>query len=271
MNKYIVIGNPIIHSLSPEIHMQFAMQTRRNLHYGRLYVQESDFVDMLYKFFKCGGNGANITLPFKSKAYILSHKLTLRARLARAVNTLKFEHETIFGDNTDGVGLVSDIMRNLNISLASKRILLLGAGGAANGVLSSILEQNPSELVICNRSQSTALRLTSRFSSYTNLKVCEYQNLDCTYDIVINATSASLSNIMPPILPDVFSKVSLAYDMMYSKHPTCFMQYASRYGAIMVRDGLGMLVEQAAEAFFFWYGIRPKTHNVFAMLRSKFC
>ena len=210
-------------------------------------------------------------MPFKLEAYAIATHLTARAKAAGAVNTLKFEGEQILGDNTDGLGLVADIVRNAGISFENKRILLLGAGGAARGVLMPILLEQPSELVIANRSLERAQQLLVLARSHgvdtVAVSVSEWAQLSGEFDIIINATSASLSDEVPPISPDLFSPSTLAYDMMYGAAPTAFLRFADNAGA-QCRDGLGMLVEQAAEAFYLWRGVRPETASVLTRLRQ---
>jgi shikimate dehydrogenase len=227
------------------------------------------FAAAVNTFAKDGGRGANVTVPFKLEAYALANLLTERAQAAGAVNTLKFDDSTILGDNTDGVGLVADIVRNAGTAVFGKKILLLGAGGAARGVVLPLLSERPSELVIANRTQSRAVELAHSFSSqYGNIHASDYAELNEPFDIVINATSASLESAVPPIPPAVFGAGTLAYDMMYAKEPTVFMRFAARYHAHS-RDGLGMLIEQAAESFFVWRGVRPDTVPVFTELRAQ--
>src|SRR5450830_288250 len=249
MDAYVVIGNPIAHSKSPEIHAQFAAQTAQQLSYERLLAPLQGFKAAVKVFIANGGKGANVTVPFKLEAHALADRLTDRARLAGAVNTLKFEGGSILGDNTDGAGLVVDIVHNAGVALAGKRVLLLGAGGASRGALLPLLEQKPAELVLANRTHAKAQELVTQFAEY-----------------------GSLAADVPPIPVSVFSRTAeattLAYDMMYGKQPTVFMEFAARHGAI-ARDGLGMLVEQAAEAFFLWRGVRPETADVFASLRAQ--
>jgi len=268
MDAYVVIGNPIAHSKSPEIHANFARQTAQILTYERLLAPLDGFAATVHNFIAGGGRGANVTLPFKLQAHALADQLSERARLAGAVNTLKFEHGSIFGDNTDGAGLVADIVINAGVALSGKRILLLGAGGAARGALLPLLEQKPALLVLANRTYAKAAELVSQFARYGNLAAVEFADLQGTFDVVINATSASLEAEVPPLPPEVFSATTLAYDMMYGKQSTVFMQFAAQHGAI-VRDGLGMLVEQAAEAFLLWRGVRPQTADVFTTLREQ--
>lgn len=268
MDEYVVIGNPIAHSKSPEIHAQFAAQTGQHLHYDRLLVPLRGFKAAVQVFQRRGGCGANVTVPFKLEAHALADQLTERARLAGAVNTLKFEEGRILGDNTDGAGLVTDIMSNAGQVLEGRRILLLGAGGAARGALLPLLQQKPRELVIVNRTAAKAAELAKLFVEYGPVRSVAYAELDGVFDVIINATSASLSDDLPPLPVGVYGCETLAYDMMYGRQPTVFMHSAQQHGA-SVRDGLGMLVEQAAEAFQWWRGVRPATAEVFASLRQQ--
>jgi len=268
MDAYVVIGNPIAHSKSPEIHAGFARQTGQTLSYARLLAPLDNFPATVRDFIADGGCGANVTVPFKLQAHALADHLSERARLAGAVNTLKFEHGSIFGDNTDGAGLVADIVINAGIALSGRRILLLGAGGAARGALLPLLEQKPAQLVLANRTYAKAQELVLQFARYGDLEAAEFAELQGTFDVIINATSASLAAELPPLPPHVFSSATLAYDMMYGANPTLFMQFAAQHGAT-VRDGLGMLVEQAAEAFLLWRGMRPHTAEVFTALRTQ--
>ncbi|MGV3742225.1 MAG: shikimate dehydrogenase [Burkholderiaceae bacterium] len=267
-DRYAVIGNPIAHSKSPEIHAEFARQTKQNLRYERLLAPLKGFAATVKEFVAQGGRGANVTVPFKLEAHALATVLTERARAAGAVNTLKFGDGRIEGDNTDGVGLVNDIVRNAGFPVAGKRVLLLGAGGAARGVVLPLLMEKPAELVIANRTQSKAHELVQQFSAANaNLRASDFAALDTSFDLVINATSASLSADVPDISGAVFGPHTLAYDMMYGKQPTAFMQFSTQHGAA-ARDGLGMLVEQAAESFLFWRGVRPDTAPVLERLRK---
>lgn len=268
MDAYVVIGNPIAHSKSPEIHTRFAAQTGQTLRYERLLAPLQGFAASVRDFIDSGGKGANVTLPFKLEAHALADRLTERARLAGAVNTLKFANGAILGDNTDGAGLVADINNNAGVALAGKRVLLLGAGGASRGALLPLLEQKPAELVLANRTYAKAQELAAQFTEYGPLAAAEYTALHGVFDVVINATSASLDADVPPLPASAFGPATLAYDMMYGKQPTVFMEFAARRGAL-ARDGLGMLVEQAAEAFLLWRGVRPETADVFAELRAQ--
>jgi shikimate dehydrogenase len=267
-DHYAVIGHPIAHSKSPDIHARFAAQTRQDLSYERLLAPLDGFAATVKTFVGQGGKGANVTVPFKLEAHALATALTERARAAGAVNTLKFDGDAILGDNTDGIGLVADIVRNAGIALNGKTVLLLGAGGAARGVLLPLLQEHPAKLVLANRTRSKAVELAQQFAAHGRIDVSDFAALDGPFDIVINATAASLAADVPPIAPGVFGAQTLAYDMMYGKEPTVFMLFAARHGAA-VRDGLGMLVEQAAESFYLWRGVRPDTAPVFAELRAR--
>ena len=266
-DRYVVIGNPIAHSKSPQIHAAFAQQMGQDMVYERLLAPPSGFAKTVRAFIDEGGRGANVTVPFKLEAHALATVLTERAQAAGAVNTLRFQNGEILGDNTDGIGLVTDIVRNARVAMQGKRILLLGAGGAARGVILPLLQQRPKELVIANRTASKADELARAFAGHGPIRAIAVENLDAWFDIVINATSASLSSDLPPINPRVFGASTFAYDMMYGKEPTVFMQFASGRCA-RVRDGLGMLIEQAAESFFLWRGVRPDTASVFPALRA---
>lgn len=267
-DRYAVIGNPIAHSKSPDIHARFAAQTQQDMRYEPLLAPLDGFLATVQDFVRNGGKGVNVTVPFKLEAYALATTLTERARAAGAVNTLKFDGADMLGDNTDGFGLVSDIVRNAKVEIANKSVLLLGAGGAARGVLLPLLHEQPARLVLANRTHSKALDLAHRFAAQPRLKVSTFADLDDSFDIVINATAASLASEVPPISPRVFTAHTLAYDMMYGAQPTAFMRFAAQHGAT-VRDGLGMLVEQAAESFYLWRGVRPETAAVFAELRAQ--
>jgi shikimate dehydrogenase len=265
-DRYVVIGNPIAHSKSPDIHARFAQQTAQHLIYDRVLAPLDGFATTVRELIAHGCKGANVTVPFKLEAYALATSLTERAKAAGAVNTLKFDEDTILGDNTDGIGLVTDIIRNAGVAVEGKRVLLLGAGGAARGVILPLLEQRPQQLVVANRTVAKAEELANQFAAYGAISACAFNAVHGVFDVVINATSASLSAELPPIAPDVFAPSTLAYDMMYGKEPTVFMQFADVQGA-QVRDGLGMLVEQAAEAFHLWRGVRPDTAPVYEALR----
>lgn len=265
---YTVFGNPIAHSKSPHIHQLFAQQEGVALHYSKTLVnnQLSAFQAATHCFFQEGGLGANITLPFKEFAYQIAHQHTERAKAAGAVNTFILQDKhTLLGDNTDGAGLVQDLCQNLNISLRNKHILILGAGGAARGVISPLLEQQPAQLTIANRTQEKAQLLAQHFA----IQSCVFEKLSGHYDIIINATSSSLNHEIPSIPLHLFSGCLLAYDMFYSKQATHFMNIAQQYGAKHTADGLGMLVGQAAESYYQWRGFRPDIHSVITILRAE--
>ncbi|MEX5745034.1 shikimate dehydrogenase [Massilia sp. X63] len=266
-DKYCVIGNPIAHSKSPDIHPVYARQTGQDLVYERCLAPLDGFAATVQRLVAEGYRGANVTLPFKIEAAGVCTRLEERARAAGAVNTLSFDRGEIVGDNTDGPGLVADITRNAGREIRGKRVLLLGAGGAARGALLPIIQQEPCEIVIANRTVATADALARDFGRHgVPIRASGFAEVDGGFDIVINATSGSLAGELPPVPAAVFGPGSLALDMMYGSQPTVFMEFAARHGAV-VRDGLGMLVEQAAEAFAIWRGERPDTAEVFGMLR----
>jgi shikimate dehydrogenase len=271
MDKYCVFGNPVAHSKSPEIHAAYAAQTGQQLSYEKRLAPLDGFGAAVRDFIAAGGKGANVTVPFKLEAHKLADALTVRAQAAGAVNTLVFGADgSITGDNTDGAGLVADIVQNAGVALAGKRVLLLGAGGAARGVVLPVLEQRPAALVIANRTVATAQALVGQFGALAApgaLSACGFAEVAGAFDIVVNATSASLSADLPPLPASAFAPGALALDMMYGAQPTVFMDFAASHGAV-ARDGLGMLVEQAAEAFLVWRGVRPQTGQVLAQLRA---
>jgi len=269
-DRYVVIGNPIAHSKSPQIHARFADQTSQSIQYERLLAPTDAFDQTLKSFIASGGRGANVTVPFKLDAFRAATQLTARARAAEAVNTLRFDAGEIFGDNTDGVGLVRDIVHNAKFTIFGKTVLLLGAGGAARGVIQALLTESPSQLVIANRTPERANTLVEQFAHEAKgvLHASSFADLKSNFDVIINATSASLASELPSVPASIFASKSFVYDMMYSSHPTLFMQLAASHGA-MTRDGLGMLVEQAAEAFFVWRGVRPETASVYRWLRTQ--
>ena len=268
-DRYAVIGNPIEHSKSPQVHALFAQQTGQAMQYERLLAPIDRFAERVHGFIAQGGRGANVTVPFKLEAFALAQALTPRAQAAGAVNTLSFSAEGIKGDNTDGMGLVRDITRNAGVPLRDRSVLLLGAGGAARGVILPLIEAHIAGLVIANRTQSRAMELSKQFSqSDVPVSSAAFEQLDQPFDVIINATSASLDAALPPLPDGVFGPQTLAYDMMYGAQPTIFMQHAVGHGA-KVRDGLGMLIEQAAESFFVWRGVRPDTAPVYQWLRGQ--
>lgn len=268
-DRYCVFGNPVDHSKSPAIHAAFAAQCRQDLSYEAILAPLDGFAESMRAFVAAGGCGANVTVPFKEQACRLATRLVARAELAGAVNTLVFNGPDILGDNTDGAGLLRDLSTNLACRVAGQRVLLLGAGGAARGVVGPLLDARPAALVIANRTAGRARELAQRFAGHARLLGCGYPEVaGLSFDLVINATSASLTGELPPLPGGVFASGSLAYDMMYGQGPTPFLVFAGSHGAACLADGLGMLVEQAAEAFHVWRGVRPETAPVLAMLRA---
>lgn len=267
--RYAVFGNPIAHSKSPKIHAAFAQQTAQDLCYEAILAPADGFAETLDAFRAAGGRGANVTVPFKQDAYQYATRLTERARLAQAVNTLQFDADQVLGDNTDGAGLVQDIQHNLSFSIAGKRILLMGAGGAARGVVLPLLACQPLSLTIANRTPNKARELAQHFAAYGTLQAGDYASLAGNqYDLVINATSSSLNDTLPPLPPRLFAPAALAYDLMYGQSLTPFLAFAEQQQAQILADGLGMLVEQAAESFYVWRGVRPETLPVIAQFRK---
>jgi shikimate dehydrogenase len=270
---YAVVGNPISHSKSPRIHSLFASQTGEQLEYTAIQAPEDDFAGTVNGFFRRGGKGLNITVPFKELAWQLADQRTERAELAGAANTLYQDSKGLLtADNTDGKGLVTDLRVNHGISLAGKRILVLGAGGAVRGVLGPILAEKPAALVIANRTVAKAEGLVTLFgpvAGHTRLESCGFEQAAAPVDLIINGTSASLQGDLPPVSANVISADTVVYDMMYSLQTTTFNQWALDQGATQVFDGLGMLVEQAAESFRIWRGVIPETRPVIDELRNE--
>lgn len=266
-DRYAVIGNPVAHSKSPQIHAEFARQTGQDLVYERLLAPADAFLASADAFRRGGGRGLNVTLPFKGEAFRYAELLSPRARAAQAVNTLTFEGERVRGDNTDGAGLVRDLVHNLVHAVAGARVLLLGAGGAARGVIGPLLEQRPALLLLVNRTPGKAQQLAQEFGGA--VLAGTYAALaGRQFDLVINATSASLAGELPPLPRGVFARGALAYDMVYGGAQTPFLAFARGEGAAVLADGLGMLVEQAAESFFIWRGLRPDSAPVLKLLRQ---
>ncbi len=269
IDRYAVIGNPIAHSKSPQIHAAFAEQTGESLSYTAERVEIGAVADFVTQFAAHNGKGLNVTVPFKQDAFELADQLSPRAQRAGAVNTLVLEDGHIYGDTTDGVGLLNDLTVNHNQLIQQRRILVVGAGGAVRGVLEPLLDAQPCELLIVNRTQSRAEALAQDFSSFGNINACNFEALAGEqFDMVINGTSASLSGELPPLPDNLFRADACAYDMMYGAEPTAFMAWADSQGAQYIHDGLGMLVEQAAESFYIWRKKRPETRGVIEMLRS---
>ncbi|MHB0776242.1 shikimate dehydrogenase [Halomonas sp. WWR20] len=266
-DRYCVLGHPIAHSLSPRIHAAFAEQTGVDMSYTALEAPLDDFTGTWRNFVAEGGKGANVTVPFKEEAFRLADVLSPRARRAGAVNTLMVgKNGETYGDTTDGVGLVRDLEAHA-APLARTRILVMGAGGAVRGVLEPLLAARPAALMIANRTASKAESLAHAFADLGEVTWGGFDAVVGTFDLVINGTSASLSDQLPPLPDDIFADEALAYDMMYGAQPTVFLRWAAARGAQPV-DGLGMLVEQAAEAFYLWRHVRPDTRPVREMLRG---
>lgn len=269
-DQYAVFGNPINHSKSPAIHRQFAEQTGQDLHYAKQLVAEDAFVKAAQAFFADGGKGLNVTIPFKVEAFQFAQQLTPRAECAGAVNTLAIQADgKILGDNTDGIGMVHD-MHNLGWELRGKRILVLGAGGAVRGIMQPVLAEYPTQVVIANRTLSKAEELALHFHDLGDVQARSFEQLAGeSFDVVINGTSASLSGDLPPLPNGLLNPNASCYDLMYGAEPTVFLKWAAEQGAVKLADGLGMLVGQAAEAFYLWRQIRPEVVPVITALRRQ--
>ncbi len=270
-DRYAVMGNPIAHSKSPQIHTAFANQTGQDIHYEALLVPIDGFSARAQQFFGGGGKGLNVTVPFKLQAWQLADQHTERALQAGSVNTLMMTNQSqLLGENTDGLGLVNDMLKNHGGQIDGKRVLVLGAGGAVRGVLGPILEQQPKTLVIANRTLAKAVQLAELFQGSTIVEGCGFDALaGQQFDLVINGTAASLQGELPPLPEHLLAVNAWCYDMMYSAADTVFCQWAKEQGAAKALDGLGMLVEQAAESFYLWRGVRPKTQSVIEQIRSQ--
>lgn len=269
-DQYGVIGHPVAHSLSPFIHACFARETGESLSYRLFDVTPEMFRGRTLDFFRSGGKGLNVTLPHKVAAAELANELTPRAARAGAVNTLALRDEKLLGDNTDGAGLVRDLRDFLSVSLSGRRVLILGAGGAARGVIAPLFELNPVDIVIANRSENRAFALAAGFQDLGAISGSTFAALaGQNFGLVINATSASLDGQLPPLPSGIVAPEAVCYDMVYGKAETPFMRWALAQGCARAVQGLGMLVEQAAESFFVWRGVRPDTGPVREALRRK--
>jgi shikimate dehydrogenase len=274
-DRYAVAGNPVEHSRSPLIHAQFAQQTGQAVDYGRLLCPLDGFKAHIRAFAADGAKGCNVTVPFKFEAFELATRRTPRAELAQAANTLRFDTEDEGGwlaDNTDGVGLVRDITVNAGVPLAGRRVLLLGAGGASAGVLGPLIEARPAEIVMANRTVDKAETIVARHAAFAaqhgvRLSACGLQAPGEGFDVFVNGTAASLAGSGVPVGAQVLRPGALALDMMYGPAAQAFLDWARQHGAV-ARDGLGMLVEQAAESFALWRGVRPDTRPVLAHMRA---
>ena len=269
IDRYAVLGNPVSHSKSPQIHAAFARQTGQTMEYSAQLVQPGEFVRAVEAFFDDGGKGLNITVPFKEEAWAMARNLSVDARRAGAVNTLLLDAEgQLSGHNTDGTGLVRDIVDNHGGELAGKHILILGAGGASRGILAPILGEKPATVTIANRTLARAQGLVEAFADVGEIQASGFEGLTSRqFDWVINATSASLQGELPPLPESLLAPGAWCYDLMYADDRTLFCKWATERGAEQAIDGLGMLVEQAAESFFLWRGVRPDTAAVIAGLR----
>lgn len=267
-DRYAVMGNPIGHSQSPAIHAAFAEQTGQDMTYDALIAPLDGFQTAVTAFFQAGGKGLNITAPFKLEAWQIAECRTDRAERAGAVNTLWKESGRLWGDNTDGVGMITDIVSNHNIVITGQRVLVLGAGGAIRGILQPLLAENPRCTIIANRTPSNAEALATHFRQWGRLEACDFEALDGTFDLVINGTSVSLQGACLSVPERLIRGNSHVYDMMYGIDKTAFMQWAEKCGADQSVDGLGMLVEQASESFSIWRGVRPDTGSVIRQVRA---
>ncbi|HLQ86320.1 MAG TPA: shikimate dehydrogenase [Salinisphaeraceae bacterium] len=269
-DEYAVIGNPVAHSRSPEIHAAFARQTHQAISYQRLPCELDAFAMTVQAFFERGGMGLNVTLPFKQQAAAFADHVSARAQAAGAVNTLLRQTDgTIAGDNTDGIGLVRDVGTNLQLALAGTRVLILGAGGAVRGVCAPLLASSPATLVIANRTVAKAQAIATLFDQQGPITASSLPDMAQLgpFDLVINAISAGLQGDMPELPAGLFAANAAAYDMIYADQPTPFLRWAAAQDVAQRRDGFGMLVEQAAESFHLWRGVRPHTQPVIAQLR----
>ena len=275
MSKYAVLGNPVSHSKSPLIHSMFAQQTDQTMSYVAIPLEKNEFEAFVRKFFAEGGAGLNVTVPFKGNAFALAASCSPRAELAQAVNTLFLDDNgRICGDNTDGVGLVSDLKLNNKVAISGQRVLILGAGGAVRGIMAALVYEKAAAITIVNRDVPKAKVLAEEMQSMAPIEAMSYSMLQedanngRSYDLIINGTSSSLKGEMPKLDAKVIAPGCCCYDLMYSATDTLFLQWAKQEGARKSIDGLGMLVEQAAEAFALWRGVRPNTASVMAQLRE---
>jgi shikimate dehydrogenase len=271
LDRYAVVGYPVEHSWSPFVHGMFAKQTGQAMTYTRMEVAPENFNREVEAFFANGGRGLNITVPHKQAACSITRYCTPRAEIAGAVNTIAVQDDGLLGDNTDGAGLVTDLTRNLGLDLKDTRILLLGAGGAARGVLGPLLGAAPEYLEIANRNEERAIALAEEFAALGNVRGCGFEDITSTghFDLVLNATSASLHEATPPVPASVIGPTTLCYDMAYGKGDTAFTRWAKHVGAGRAETGWGMLVEQAAESFYLWRGVRPNTKPVLEAVRDQ--
>lgn len=271
IDSYAVFGHPIKHSKSPRIHQLFAEQTQQSLSYVAQDVPAESFDAAIESFFKQGGKGINCTVPLKELAWQRANSLSKRAQFSKAVNTITLQDDgSLLGDNTDGLGLVADLTINHTIPLLNSRILILGAGGASRGIIEPLMEQSPAHIVIANRTVEKAITLSTEFSQLGEISGSGYDAIkNQQFDLILNATSASLTGELPPLADTILAKNGCCYDLAYGNKPTPFVNWGKSHGAEKSLDGLGMLVEQAAEAFYIWRGIRPETSGVIELLNSE--
>lgn len=270
-DRYALFGHPVAHSRSVQMHAAFARQTGQDMSYELINVPPGNFVHAVREFLEHGGRGGNVTLPYKEEAFRLADKLTPRARLAGAVNTLRVEGDRkLLGDNTDGDGLLRDLQVNRNVSVPGARVLLLGAGGAARGALGPLLAAGPAAIALVNRTVSRARTLAERFRKHGAVEACAYAELaGRRFDLVINATSLSLQDAVPPLPDDLLAPQAFAYDMVVAPTgETAFTRWALEHGAQRACDGWGMMLEQGADSFALWRGVRPETQPLLKQHRS---
>jgi shikimate dehydrogenase len=268
LDRYAVIGHPIDHSRSPLIHTLFAHQTQQKLTYEPIDAEPDDFETAVRGFAAAGGKGVNVTIPHKEAAFALVNERSEAASAAGAVNTISFVAGRLRGDNTDGVGLIRDLTANQHVTLAGRRMLVLGAGGAARGIVGPLLASGPAELVIANRTKARADSLVAQFKSPTGVSAVTFEELAKLgpFDVLLNATSAGLKGEAPPFPGSIVGPTSVCYDLVYSMKDTPFVEWARENGAARALQGWGMLVEQAAEAFYIWRGVRPDTRPILQQL-----
>jgi shikimate dehydrogenase len=271
IDQYAVFGHPISHSKSPKIHQLFASQVGHEIEYLAQEVRSENFSDAAETFFSKDGKGINCTVPLKELAWQYADNLTERAQSAKAVNTLaRLEDGSILGDNTDGIGLVNDLTQNHNIPIRNSRILILGAGGACRGIVGPLLGIGPAQLMIANRNLDKAALIVKDFLEFGPLEYCEYSALPGKeFDLIINATSASLAAEIPPLSANLIAENGICYDLAYAATATAFVKWGNENRALKSMDGLGMLVEQAAEAFYLWRGVRPLTSEIINLLNKE--
>ncbi len=270
-DQYAVFGCPIKHSKSPRIHQLFAQQTDQSLDYSAQEVPAEQFIEAVKAFFAKGGKGLNCTIPLKELAWAFADLKTERAQLAKAVNTLAVQVDgSILGDNTDGIGLIKDLTENHQVNLVKSKVLILGAGGASRGIIKPILDQQVDSIVIANRTEVKAVELAAEFMHLGSVQGCGFSDLEHQqFDVIINATSTSLTGELPPLPNNVLREKGICYDLAYALEPTRFVTWGLDNGALKSLDGLGMLIEQAAEAFYIWRDVRPKTQPVIELFDTE--